>query len=152
MKIKYANKKLKKSIFLAGPTPRDVGVPSWRPEAIKLLEENQFTGTVFVPETEDGEWRHDYNAQIHWEWEALNQCTVAVFWVPRELEDMPAFTTNVEFGMFATSSKVILGFPPSAPKMSYVERLADRYNIAVWHSLDDVISEAVYKTTQPFGI
>ena len=37
------------SIFLAGPTPRTSGVASWRPEALDLLREVGFGGTVLVP-------------------------------------------------------------------------------------------------------
>ena len=44
---------LKKSIFLAGPTPRSKEVKSWRPEAIRLLKEKGFDGVVFVPEFEN---------------------------------------------------------------------------------------------------
>ena len=48
MNIAYARTPLPKSIFLAGPTPRDAETKSWRPETIKLL--TGFDGTIFVPE------------------------------------------------------------------------------------------------------
>ena len=38
------------SIFLAGPSPRSSGVPSWRPQALDLLRALGFSGTVLVPE------------------------------------------------------------------------------------------------------
>lgn len=39
-----------KSIFLAGPTPRENNDVSWRVEACKILEDNGFDGIVYIPE------------------------------------------------------------------------------------------------------
>lgn len=47
MIVNYSDQKIikgKKSIFLAGPTPRKEEIVSWRKEAIKILEENNFDG------------------------------------------------------------------------------------------------------------
>ena len=38
------------SIFLAGPTPRSNDIKSWREEAIKILEQLEFEGIVYIPE------------------------------------------------------------------------------------------------------
>ena len=38
-----------------------------------------------------------------WERIALTDATVILFWVPRKLPDMAAFTTNVEFGYWLHS-------------------------------------------------
>ena len=38
MEVVYARTPLRKSLFLAGPTPRDADTPSWRPLALELLE------------------------------------------------------------------------------------------------------------------
>lgn len=152
MHICYALQPHAKSIFLAGPTPRVAEVASWRPQALALLADDfHFEGTVFVPETEDGQPHDEYDHQIHWEWEGLNQATVVVFWVPRELETLPAFTTNVEFGLLAASGKLVLGFPRGAPKMRYLEALAERYHIPVFDTLFDTLAEAVHKTKGAFG-
>lgn len=145
VKIVYALEPLQKSIMLLGPTPRDkIAVPSWRPEALAKLEHLGFDGLVFVPESSD--WaKHDmYDAQVKWEWEAMEQATVRVFWVPRVIESMPAFTTNVEFGLSAVSGgRTILGSPSDAPKMGYLKALAERYHIPIYDSLDETLSEAV---------
>lgn len=151
MKLVHALKPIEKSIFLAGPTPRDPSVPSWRPSAIRLLDELNFSGTVYLPETEDDKWQHEYYDQIYWEWEAINISTVVAFWVPRDLVDMPAFTTNVEYGLVANSSKVVLGYPEDAPKMKYLDALAGRYNIPVTHSLPNLMQMAVSKSENPFA-
>ena len=39
MKVIIAQDSLPKSIMLLGPTPRDKNVPSWRPGAIKILND-----------------------------------------------------------------------------------------------------------------
>jgi hypothetical protein len=150
VKTCYALDKLDKSIFLAGPTPRSPSVASWRPEALRILTELSFEGTVLVPEQASWQPHDHYDDQIRWEWEALNKATVIAFWVPRELESMPAFTTNVEFGLLASSSRVLLGYPLDAPKMRYLSELAKRYNVGVSHSLRELLAAAVDKAKRPF--
>jgi len=151
MKLIYAQQPLEKSIFLAGPTPRSPDVPSWRPEAIEILKNLGYDGTVFIPEDPTGKWESNYDNQIYWEWEALNQATVVVFWVPRELETLPGFTTNVEFGLMVASSKVLLGSPIDAPKMKYLDMLALRYNVPIYNHLHEIMDDAFTKTVIPFG-
>lgn len=158
MNVVCALQPVPKSIFLAGPTPRDESTPSWRPEALEILNELGFEGTVYVPESEN--WlKHDqYDRQIAWEWEALHTASVIAFWVPRDLvlnefgvARMPAFTTNVEFGLYARSGKSLLGFPPEAPKMSYLHRLALDAGVPVLKSLRTLLEAAVVKTrAHPF--
>lgn len=146
----FALQSLPKSIFLAGPTPRNPETPSWRPEALRLLEELGFTGNVYVPESENWLPHNDYDGQIHWEWEALNMSTVVVFWIPRDLVNMPAFTTNVEFGYLVSSGKLILGYPKGASKMNYLDKLATKHNVSVFSTLHETLNQAVNMTRKPF--
>lgn len=153
MKAVFALQPLKKSIFLAGPTPRapkegQEPVPSWRPEALEHLAAAGFDGDVFIPEASNWLQHDNYNAQIRWEWEALAQSTVVAFWIPREIlqeQDgetslkMPAFTTNVEFGLYAQSGRGILGFPPGSEKMNYLVAVAKKYGMPV-HADTDLAS------------
>jgi len=148
----FALQPLPKSIFLAGPTPRNDQAASWRPDALAILDELGFDGQVYVPE--NATWKpHDQHeaAQVPWEWEALNQATVIAFWVPRALDHMPALTTNVEFGFFATSGKLVLGYPEGAAKMTYLARLAQRFHVPVFGSLRATLEAAVAQTRRPFG-
>lgn len=119
---------VRRSIFLAGPTPRSEDVPSWRPTAIRILRELGHTGVVFVPETEDWGWAGDYDQQVMWEWRALGRSQCIVFWVPRDLKDMPALTTNVEFGMMVMKCphRVVLGTPTGTPKMNYLLTMCEK--------------------------
>jgi len=116
------------SIFLAGPTPRSSDVQGWRQEALDILEEAKYSGVVFVPQDENWGWCGDYDLQVKWEWEALGRSARILFWVPRNLETMPAFTTNVEFGFMAAAwpDRVVLGFPEDAPKTRYLASIATR--------------------------
>lgn len=131
------------SLFLAGPTPRDKSVPSWRPQALKYLEEVGYDGVVYVPEPRDGRFTRDYDNQVEWETDGLNRADTIVFWVPRDLEKMPAFTTNVEWGAWVDSGKVVLGYPVSAPKMRYLHWQAKQFNIPVFDTLEATLARAV---------
>src|SRR5262249_44966669 len=88
------------SLFLAGPTPRSNLVASWRPDALGILRQLGFTGIVLVPERRDLSAKVSYLDQVEWEYAGLETCSVLAFWVPRELESLPGFTTNVEFGRY----------------------------------------------------
>ena len=126
MIINYSDQEVikgKKSIFLAGPTPRGENVDSWRTEACKILEQIGFDGVVYVPEYSTWKPKADYVDQAMWERIALTNATVILFWIPRKLPDMAAFTTNVEFGYWLHSGKVIYGRPNDASKIKYLDWL-----------------------------
>jgi hypothetical protein len=131
---------VRKTIFLAGPTPRSPDVASWRPRALELLRD--FDGHVFVPEDPAGGVRGDYDDQIEWELTGLERADCILFWVPRKLPEMPAFTTNVELGLFAGSGRAIFGAPPDAEKVRYLIDLAKRKNVFVCDSLEDLVAAA----------
>lgn len=142
MKVAHSFSPIEKSIFLAGPTPRSAAVESWRPEAVKILEWLGFNGTVYVPEHPDWKAQGTYDKQINWEWAAINTATIVAFWIPREIETMPAFTTNVEFGLLANSEKVVLGYPPSSAKNRYLHALASRFNAPIEFTLEATMARA----------
>jgi nucleoside 2-deoxyribosyltransferase len=150
MQVIYAGEKppetFTKSIFLAGPTPRSQDVESWRPEALRLLEENGFDGVVFVPEDESGEYQHSYVGQVQWEHKCLNMSDVILFWIPRDMEKLPGMTTNVEFGHYITSGKVILGYPENTPKTKYLEWMFFKHHgKEIYDELPDLIRYAMHR-------
>lgn len=112
------------SIFLAGPTPRSKEIPSWRKDAINILEQLNFNGIVYVPECEFTRPGFDYTTQIEWEWEAMEAADIIVFWIPRS-EELPGFTTNVEFGYWLAKNKykVYYGRPADSIKNKYLDKL-----------------------------
>ena len=146
MEVVYAHeeqpKPAKQSLFLAGPSPRNPGDPNWRPRALTLLAE-RFKGTVFVPLPRNGQWLPDYDAQIEWELRHLTSASVIAFWIPRDLKTLPGFTTNVEFGMYLKSGKIVLGSPPETPKMRYLESVARGNGVPVYHTLENTLCGAL---------
>jgi len=150
MKVIYTNEKapetFEQSIFLAGPTPRSDDVESWRGDALKELERQGYNGVVFVPECRSGKTWPDYDDQVGWEAETLNMSDCVLFWVPRDLETMPSFTTNVEFGKWqAHHLKVVFGCPEDAPKTRYLIHDCKELDIPVSHDLKETISNALEK-------
>ncbi len=127
------------SVFLAGPTPRDHQSPSWRPDMIQMLRQKGYDGDILIPEKRGNYLDYDYVTQTKWEVEHLNAADIILFWVPRNIETMPAFTTNIEFGEFMHSGKVILGYPKEASKMRYLQVRADMHNIPVAHSMFETV-------------
>jgi hypothetical protein len=74
------------SVFLAGPTPREARVASWRPAAVEELRrrwraDGEGRLVVFVPELRDGRAidSGDWDAQVAWEDTCLNACDVIAF-------------------------------------------------------------------------
>jgi len=146
VELNYSDKDViisdKKSIFLAGPTPRDEETVSWRLEAIDYLKKQNFNGVVYIPENELVR-KKDYVDQAEWERKALSNASIILFWVPRELEKMPAFTTNVEFGYWLakTPQKIIYGRPNNARKVKYLDWLYQKESkLEIFDSLEKAIS------------
>jgi len=149
-----------KSVFLAGPTPRKGGPPSWRPEALRILEAQGYDGVVFVPEDRGingcGIVPENYAPQIEWEDEALRRADVIIFWVARDLTlmpkekpddpdamSMPAFTTNIEWGEYFDSGKAALGYPEKTPKVGYFRTKAEWLGIPIAHTLEATVARAL---------
>lgn len=134
----------KKSIFLAGPTPRDENTISWRIDVCDRLEKLGFDGVVYNPEYSSWKPKSSYIDQAEWEREALIEATVILFWIPRDLKDMPAFTTNVEFGYWLHTGKVIYGRPDNSVKNKYLDWLYKvDYNKEPFNDLDKLLKEAI---------
>lgn len=131
-------------VFFAGPTPRRRDVPSWRPAALAELAGTSLT--VFSPESRHNERPHEYHHQVEWEAAALEAADVILFWIPRDLATMPGFTTNVEFGLYVRSGKVVLGCPPDCPnpeRNRYLIWLAGRHGVPVTTTLPDTVAAAL---------
>jgi calcineurin-like phosphoesterase family protein len=149
----------KTSIFLAGPTVRVnnreealSNLNSWRHEAIKILKQNDFNGTVYIPEFKDNVVPEDftYSRQVSWEQKALDACKVVLFWIPRDKDKLPGFATNVEFGMFFRSGKIAVGSPENCFKNRYLEELCSQNNIKWNYTLSETIDNALKQITKSF--
>lgn len=150
MELVYAReelpKKVTKTVFLAGPTLRS-GHPedmySWREDAVKYFEELEFDGHVYIPEARDGKYSEHYVDQVEWEEEALNAADLIIFWVPRDLEFLPGFTTNDEWGHWKNFGKVLFGAPKDAEKVRYQLHYAEKNFIPVFEDLKDLCIHVV---------
>jgi len=146
---------LNKSIFLMGPSLRpgqENELESWRNDALDILRDKGYDGVVFCPENKNGHFNEDfdYEAQIEWEEKHLNISDCIVCWCPRDLSPgkngqakLPAFTTNVEFGYWGSSGKMIFGAPPNADKIDYLKYYADKYNIPSAQTLIETLDNAL---------
>ena len=130
------------SVFLAGPTPRDDVTPSWRPEAVEIFDRIGFfkhdDGMIFAPEP----WGGDWTEQVEWEENHLKKASCIMFWIDRNLKTMPGFTTNIEWGVWCKSRKVVLGAPSNAPKTRYIKHYANKYNIPNFMTLENTVERA----------
>ena len=158
MKLVYTLKKIipnQKSIFLAGGTYRtqqlqnDSSVHSWREQAITYLKQHGFNGTVYIPQFVDGKlpqgWTLD--KQIKWQSSALQNSTIILFWIPRDLKNLPCFTTNFQLGQWYKSGKVVVGSPKTAQKNEYLQwKCKHQANLSWQDNLDDLVKEAIKRT------
>ena len=143
MKVIYAGEELhspKFSIFLAGPTPREASVKSWRPEFIEELKSKGFSSSVFAPENRVLGSPYDFETQVDWEVSGLTKANLVIFWIPRNLETMPAFTTNIEFGEFMHSGKIIVGFPPDSVNNRYIGKRCQMHNVPLFDNIKKMVS------------
>ncbi|MFC4587023.1 nucleoside 2-deoxyribosyltransferase domain-containing protein [Sphaerisporangium corydalis] len=136
----------RRSVFLAGPTPRSEDVPSWRPAAIEAIT-LAWTGpgplTVLTPESRGGVRAEHYDDQFAWENAARESAGAILFWIPRDLATLPGFTTNVEFGHDVRSGRTVLGCPPGCPnpeRNRYLIHLAHHYAVPVHTTLDATVT------------
>ncbi|MGC0421497.1 nucleoside 2-deoxyribosyltransferase domain-containing protein [Embleya sp. AB8] len=134
------------SVFLAGPTPRAAHVASWRPGALELIRA-RWNGpgrlVVFVPEPADGRSWPEHRVQREWEWRNLDRSDAVLFWIPRDLAELPGLTTNDEWGWLKDSGRAVLGTPPDAPQVTYQRAYARGHDVPVRDGLPATVDAAL---------
>lgn len=108
---------------------------------MKLLRDLGYNGHVFIPEPR-GAWSKDYQGQVEWETSALNMADVIVFWVPRDMDKMPALTTNIEWGLWVDSGKVVFGAPDKAESVRYMKWQCDQFKVPMFSDLKGTLDHA----------
>ncbi|KAK0670196.1 hypothetical protein QBC41DRAFT_318335 [Cercophora samala] len=122
----------KKSVFLAGTTTRTNG-PEWRDTLFQSIAHLPIT--VFNPLRPDWDssWKEDINfvpfrEQVEWEFDMLNQADlVVVFFGPQT--DAPI--SLLEFGLFATSGKIVVCCHKEYRKRGNVEIVSRKLGLTV---------------------
>lgn len=117
----------KHSIFLAGPLPRNNKIENWKEEAIQILKELNYQGGVYIPEKKSKEIKEGDQEEIEWEMTALKKASKIIFWIPRSFPDLLGLTTNVEFGFWLTSGKIIYGRPKYSYRNEYLDYLYEKF-------------------------
>lgn len=147
---------MKDAIFLAGPSYRpnqpEFKKDSWRKEAIRIFREMGFKGDFIIPEYRDkndipSDWTH--RKQVDWEVTGLYRSHRILFWIPRDLKKLPAFTTNIEFGNFMHSGKLIIGWPNDAEKNQYIQDRLDRLGIMRYQKLSEMATDYMKYQKEP---
>ena len=148
MDIVYTGEKFdenKKICFLAGPTPRDKDVLSWRGEAIKMFDDLSFSDIVYVPEFRHKSY-YDYETGVNemkFDQDMLERADVVMFWIPRS-NNMLGLSTNIEFGYLLNKGNIVYGSPNNAMRCEfldflYKEKLGKNYLSA----LEDTVKETI---------
>ena len=142
-------------IFLAGPSRRpndpEFKKDGWREEAVRLLREADFNGDIIIPEPRDKQpltdWSH--RRQVDWETEGLHKAHRIIFWIPRS-EDLPGYTTNIEFGEWLNSGKIYVGWPNGSLRNDYLQDRLDKKHIIRYHKLQEIVDDYMnYQNEEP---
>lgn len=142
-----------KSIFLAGPNPRykdgDAIENTWRHEAVRILEEKGYDGHVFIPLPKQfffGETaevtEENYDHQIEWEDATMSRADVLLFYVDRT-EKLQGLTTNIEFGRYLESGRMVYGRPDDALNIRYLDEQIRKRQRKVHSSVEDCVDDAL---------
>jgi Nucleoside 2-deoxyribosyltransferase like len=133
-------------LFLAGPSPRN-SATSWRDDACAYLRQARFTGTVLHPQARSGTPAAPVGVQLRWDWLAGEHADAIVFWIPRDMRELPGLTSNFEFGLWARSGKVVLGAPPDADEMAYLRGSAELFGVPQADTLPHALDLAIAALT-----
>lgn len=153
-------RRVKKTLFLAGPSTRNPDVADWRHAAVAELTALGFDGAVFIPlpahvyatgdeKSQDAAARWHYEEQIAWEAQARACADVIVFWVPRQIDrqredlGMPGLTTNFELGEDLHSGRVVYGRPSDAQKCRYLDDRVEEAGLPVHTDLRETLETAL---------
>lgn len=146
MKINYSDQEIikgEKSIYLVGPTSGDKNIPSWRLEACKYLEEIGFDGVVYVPEISTKEKEKGKN-QERWERHAILESSIICFWIPKEIENDLYTDTDLDFGYWFSTNKVIYGTNAQTKTTRYLDWLYRLdYKKDPENNLEDLLNKSV---------
>lgn len=138
-----------KSVFLAGPSlrPEQSHMISWRLKAIKILEQLNYDGVVFIPEARGGNHLDlEFSKVNEWEHKCMNIADNILFYINRNIEEgLLGLTTNTEVGIWFSSGKSVLCTEPNSDNIRYQEALAKSNNVPLYHELYNSFLDIIKK-------
>ena len=130
-------------VFLGGPIQ---GAPNWQSKICDDLSGYENLVITNPRRKSLDKSKFNYNEQVKWESEYLNESDILVFWLPKEEEKiegrMYGQTTRFEIGewMAKCSSKIIIGIDEDFPMKRYIKnRLEKDYDIKVLDTYNEVL-------------
>lgn len=130
------------SIFLAGSIEMGAA-ENWQDKVIRILEENEFTVTIFNPRrdswdssVEQRESNPEFNHQVNWEQNRLEESKIIFMYFDPNTKSPISL---LELGQFASSGKMIVCCPDGFWRKGNVEVICSRYNIPLYNDLDSAI-------------
>lgn len=164
MKLVFSDQELptevEKTIFLAGPSPRYyegsvIDTNTWRHKAVDLLASQGYDGHVFIPLPKfafaagtASKNAIDYLSQVEWEKKALDRADVLFFYVDRQ-EDNQGLTTNIEFGKYVNSGRMVYCRPHDAVKVRYLDYTLINADREYYMNMVDGIEECLKRVEMP---
>lgn len=135
----------KKTIFLAGPTPRDKNITSWRFEAIEIFKKLGYKDSLIIPEKLGKHYYEEIGNydEIVWDFDAICSADIVMMWIPRN-KDMLGLSTNVEFGYLLNKGNLIYGRPDNAFRCEFLDYLYKKeQKKEPINNLEDLIKETI---------
>lgn len=150
------------SIFLAGPTSRGCRT-RWRIDAVELLDNRGFSGTVVIPEFRNRQFdraapirfaRSDCPAPgmrptsygiLEWETIGIERSTCVLFWMPFVPGSLPGLTTRAEVSreLARAPERIVLGMPPGELSGSHIRYHAHKGGVTIHETLPATVDAAL---------
>ena len=137
----FANYNDKWKVFLAGPIQ---GAPKWQ------FDLPDIEGVVWIsPRRKDYDLNDTtHSQQMQWETDALRAANIVLFWIPKEVEDIPgrayAQTTRFELGEnIARGKRIILGTYEDFPSRPYFEYKVTKYSNVIGGKVHNSLDECI---------
>lgn len=127
--------------------------------AWNYLNEKKFNGIVYISEYINEPFNRKFvEKQCLWERQALENASCILFWIPRDIKnDMPAFTTNVEFGTYLQRkpNQIVYARPNIADKITYLDWLwnfENKKQKPIFNSLEDGLDASIAVAYKSFAM
>jgi len=136
-------------VFLGGPIQ---GAPNWQKEICDDLSGYKNLVVTNPRRKSLDKSKFNFDEQVKWETEYLNESDIIVFWLPKEEEKiegrMYGQTTRFEVGEWIAkcSKKIIIGIDDNFPMKRYIKnRLEKDYGVKILNTYNELLKEVKNK-------